>query len=71
VGALAGAGAVALYDLSVKFGSVELAWRHALAAPNCDAARRQGLAPAHRGHPGYYQRHDRDRDGVACEPRPD
>ena len=27
-----------------------------------------GLAPAHRGEPGYYARHDEDDDGIACEP---
>jgi hypothetical protein len=47
-----------------------VALRHAAAAPNCMAARALGLAPAHRGQPGYYPQHDRDRDGIACEPRP-
>ena len=42
--------------------------RHVLAFPNCDAARAVGLAPAFRGAPGYYTRHDRDRDGISCEP---
>ena len=46
------------------------AFRHLLAAPDCDAARAVGLAPAYRGQPGYYARHDRDRDGIACEPWP-
>jgi len=44
--------------------------RHIAAAPNCSAARLVKLAPAQRGEPGYYVRHDRDRDGVACEPIP-
>ena len=44
--------------------------RHIVAAPNCAAARAVGLAPANRGEPGYYRRHDRDQDGVACEPWP-
>jgi Excalibur calcium-binding domain len=44
--------------------------RHILAAPNCNAARMVGLAPAMRDQPGYYLKHDRDRDGVACEPYP-
>ncbi len=44
--------------------------RHLTAAPNCDAARLVGLAPAWRGEPGYYVRHDRDGDGWACEPWP-
>ena len=42
--------------------------RHFLSFPNCDAARSVGLAPAARGAPGYYTRHDRDNDGIACEP---
>lgn len=45
-----------------------LTLRHIAAAPNCDAARMTGLAPARRGEPGYYGRHDRDGDGIACEP---
>ena len=44
--------------------------RHFAAAPNCDAARAVGLAPARRGQPGYYPKHDRDQDGIACEPWP-
>ena len=48
--------------------TVEL--RHVAAAPNCTAARVMGLAPAYRGQPGYYPQHDRDRDGIACEPWP-
>ncbi|MDA0786571.1 MAG: excalibur calcium-binding domain-containing protein [Proteobacteria bacterium] len=41
--------------------------KHIAAAPNCDAARAVGLAPARRGEPGYYDKHDRDKDGIACE----
>lgn len=44
--------------------------RHLLASPNCAAARSVGLAPARIGEPGYYARHDADRDGIACEPWP-
>jgi hypothetical protein len=44
--------------------------RHIAAAPNCDAARAVGLAPANRGEPGYWPSHDADRDGIACEPWP-
>jgi hypothetical protein len=44
--------------------------RHTAAAPNCAAARTVGLAPAYRGLPGYYPQHDRDRDGISCEPWP-
>jgi hypothetical protein len=50
--------------------SPAMALRHAAAAPNCAAARAVGLAPAYRGQPGYYPQHDRDRDGIACEPWP-
>jgi hypothetical protein len=42
--------------------------RHVLAAPNCSMARLVGLAPARRGQPGYWSSHDRDNDGIACEP---
>ena len=41
---------------------------HLLASPNCTAARLVGLAPATRDEPGYWDRHDADHDGVACEP---
>ncbi len=44
--------------------------KHLAAAPNCSAARVVGLAPSRRGEPGYYFRHDEDRDGIACEPWP-
>ena len=44
--------------------------KHWRAAPNCTAARAAGLAPARRGEPGYYPKHDADNDGVACEPWP-
>ena len=44
--------------------------RHIASAPNCDFARLVGLAPARRGEPGYWKHHDRDGDGVACEPWP-
>lgn len=42
--------------------------KHIASYPNCDAARAVGLAPANRGEPGYWQRHDRDGDGKSCEP---
>ncbi|CAM3685217.1 excalibur calcium-binding domain-containing protein [Kibdelosporangium persicum] len=35
--------------------------------PNCHTARLLGAAPMHRGHPGYREELDNDRDGVACE----
>jgi hypothetical protein len=37
---------------------------------NCEAARRMGAAPLHRGQPGYGPHLDADGDGVACEPYP-
>jgi hypothetical protein len=43
---------------------------HVAAGPNCAAARAAGLAPARRGEPGYFVRHDADNDGIACEPVP-
>jgi hypothetical protein len=66
-GAALGTGALTFIDLSERFGSWDLAWRHMLSAPSCSVARAQGLAPALRGRPGYYEHHDRDGDGVACE----
>src|SRR5688500_3250591 len=37
--------------------------------PDCDTARFFGAAPIEKGKPGYRKELDRDRDGVACEPR--
>jgi hypothetical protein len=34
---------------------------------NCAAARAAGVAPLHRGEPGYRAGLDRDNDGIACE----
>ncbi|WP_345694704.1 excalibur calcium-binding domain-containing protein [Kitasatospora terrestris] len=34
---------------------------------NCAEARAAGVAPLHRGDPGYAPHLDRDGDGVACE----
>jgi len=34
---------------------------------NCAAARGAGVAPLHRGDPGYRSALDRDGDGIACE----
>lgn len=44
--------------------------RHLASFPNCDAARSMSLAPPRQGEPGYWLRHDRDQDGIACEPWP-
>ena len=40
---------------------------HIAAYSNCDAARAAGVSLARLGKPGYYARHDRDNDGIACE----
>lgn len=45
--------------------------QHVAAYPNCSAARLVGAAPANVGEPGYWPSHDRDGDGVSCEPIPD
>ncbi|MFP7696447.1 excalibur calcium-binding domain-containing protein [Trueperella sp. LYQ143] len=37
---------------------------------NCTEAREAGAAPIHIGEPGYGSHLDRDRDGIACEPKP-
>lgn len=37
---------------------------------NCTAAWNAGVAPLHRGDPGYASHLDRDGDGVACEKDP-
>nr|WP_080587007.1 excalibur calcium-binding domain-containing protein [Bradyrhizobium japonicum] len=61
---------------AIVWGLVSSPWpvtttlRHIASAPNCDFARLVGLAPARRGEPGYWKHHDRDRDGVPCEPWP-
>ncbi len=34
---------------------------------NCSEARHAGVAPLHRGDPGYAPHLDRDNDGIACE----
>lgn len=38
--------------------------------PNCKAACAAGVAPIHRGDPGYRPGLDRDNDGIACEECP-
>ena len=66
---VAGAGAY-LAVASVSPWPVDVTLRHLAAAPNCAAARAVDLAPSLRGAPGYWPTHDRDDDGVACEPWP-
>lgn len=62
--------------LAVAWGLSSSPWpitttlRHFASVPNCDFARLVGLAPARRGQPGYWKHHDRDGDGIACEPWP-
>jgi hypothetical protein len=58
------------YQLATSPWSVTMTLRHLIAAPNCDMTRLVGLAPAYRGEPGYRKSHDRDNDGIACEPWP-
>jgi hypothetical protein len=66
---LAGGAAVLYLGLnSLSPWPLTVALRHVAAAPNCNAARVVGLAPARRGQPGYWPSHDRDGDGIACEP---
>lgn len=44
--------------------------RREWAPRNCDEARALGIAPIHRGQPGYAPHLDWDNDGIACEPLP-
>lgn len=67
---------LALYQLPWKEGNTGS--RTLLADPTdrsaerffqrCADARAAGVAPIHRGQPGYRSELDRDDDGVACEP---
>ncbi|QXQ07729.1 excalibur calcium-binding domain-containing protein [Sphingosinicellaceae bacterium] len=52
---------------SFGFGSESVAIRHLVAALGCGAASEVGLAPAHRGDPGYWSRLDPANDGVSCK----
>lgn len=47
-------------------GTPPAAW----APRNCAEARALGIAPIHRGQPGYAPHLDWDNDGIACEPWP-
>jgi len=66
----------AISVLGIAAGFIMSPWpvadtvRHIAAFPDCEAAARVDLTPARRGQPGYYKRHDLDRDGIACEPVP-
>jgi hypothetical protein len=59
-----------VWGLSTSPWPVMTTLRHIASSPNCTFARQVGLAPAQRGQPGYWKRHDRDGDGIACEPWP-
>jgi len=59
-----------VWGLSSSPWPVTTTLRHIASAPNCGFARVVGLAPAKKGEPGYWKRHDRDGDGIACEPWP-
>lgn len=62
---------IAAIPLGAALGSpwpVPVLLRHLAAMPNCDMARLVDLAPAARATPGYWSWHDRDKDGIACEP---
>ncbi len=41
--------------------------KHYVAFFNCASAQMVGLTPARAGEPGYWDRLDRDEDGVSCE----
>jgi hypothetical protein len=41
--------------------------KHYVAFLNCASAQMVGLTPARAGQPGYWDRLDRDEDGVSCE----
>jgi len=47
---------------------VSVLLKHVASMPNCQSAAFFGLAPAERSKPGYWFWHDRDDDGIACEP---
>ena len=61
---------VVVWGLASSPWPVTTTLRHIASAPSCYFTRLVGLAPARRGAPGYWQHHDRDGDGIACEARP-
>lgn len=65
-GALIGSGSVVALDQSESPSSYSTI-SHAYYA-NCREAIQAGVAPIHRGQPGYGLHLDRDSDGIACEP---
>jgi hypothetical protein len=64
------AGFAVVWQLVSSPWPVTTTLRHIASAPNCSFARLVGLAPARMGEPGYWRLHDRDGDGIACEPKP-
>ncbi|ESR25921.1 excalibur calcium-binding domain-containing protein [Lutibaculum baratangense] len=70
---LIASGCAAALLVAVGVGFASSPWppgvtvRHIVAAPSCERARMVRLAPALRGEPGYWDRHDRNGNGVACE----
>jgi hypothetical protein len=60
--------AVFCWSLAVYTGWPLLAaLKHLAAFPHCKSAAMVGLANAAQGSPGYWERHDQDGNGVACE----
>lgn len=68
VGAIAICAAVYLGQTYLSPWPAMVTLKHLAAFPNCAAARAVGFAPTKRGEPGYWPHHDRDGDGIACEP---
>jgi hypothetical protein len=64
------AGAINLDDLALPPRVENPVVPRLVRFPSCDAARAEGAAPLHLGHPGYELRLDADGDGIACEPLP-
>ena len=61
-------GGAATYAWSLHTGwPVPVVLKHVASFPDCASAYSVGLAPARRGEPGYWPRHDADHDGIACE----
>jgi endonuclease YncB( thermonuclease family) len=61
-------GSAVVWYFSASPWSLVQTLKHFAAFPSCRAAEAIGLAPALRGQPGYWPKHDADNNGVACEP---
>lgn len=73
VGALAGAGSIALEpenraELVQTLAATGKSLAEARYYPNCASARAAGVAPLRQGQAGYRAELDADGDGIACEP---